>query len=63
LAESLTGDSFDEAKANAAAADRVQTTQRIEAAVVKALGRIHALLRADQRARLAYLLRTGALSI
>ena len=35
----------------------------LRAAVVKALGRIHAVLDPEQRSKLAYLLRTGALSI
>jgi hypothetical protein len=30
---------------------------------VKALGKLHALLRPDQRQKLAYLLRTGTLAI
>jgi Spy/CpxP family protein refolding chaperone len=63
LAEAVTGDSFDEAKAKAAADERTKSTERVQAAVVRALGRIHALLKPEQRAKLAYLLRTGALSI
>jgi hypothetical protein len=35
----------------------------VQAAVARALGRIHALLQPEQRAQLAYLLRTGALGI
>ena len=63
LADAVTGDSFDEAKAKAAADERTKSTERVQAAVVRALGRIHALLKLEQRAKLAYLLRTGALSI
>jgi len=63
LADAVTGDSFDEAKAKAAADERTKSTERVQAAVVRALGRIHALLKPEQRAKLAYLLRTGALSI
>jgi Spy/CpxP family protein refolding chaperone len=63
LADVVAGDSFDEAKAKAAAGDRIKSVERVEAAVVAALRRIHALLRPEQRAKLAYLLRTGALSM
>jgi len=63
LAEAITGETFDEAKAKAAAEERTKSTERVQAAVVKALARIHALLKPEQRAKLAYLLRTGALGI
>jgi Spy/CpxP family protein refolding chaperone len=63
LADVIAADAFDEAKAKAATGDRVRSAERVEAAVAKALGRIHALLKPDQRAKLAYLLRTGTLSI
>jgi Spy/CpxP family protein refolding chaperone len=63
LADAVSGDSFDEAKAKAAADERAKSHERVQTAVVKALGRIHALLKPEQRAKLAYLLRTGALSI
>src|SRR5258708_25100114 len=57
LADVVAADSFDEAKAKAAAAERVKSVERVEAAVAAALGRIHALLKPEQRAKLAYLLR------
>jgi Spy/CpxP family protein refolding chaperone len=63
LAEAVSGESFDEAKARAAADERTKSTERVQAAVARALGRIHALLKPEQRGKLAYLLRTGALSI
>jgi Spy/CpxP family protein refolding chaperone len=63
LADAVAGESFDEAGAKAAAADRVKSTERVQTAVVKALGRIHGLLKPEQRTQLAYLLRTGGLSI
>ena len=56
----LGGEAFDEARAKEAGALRVQTAERLRDAVTKALGKIHALLDADQRQRLAYLIRTGA---
>lgn len=63
LAEAVAGESFDEAKARSAADERAKSTERVQAAVVRALGRIHSLLKPEQRTKLAYLLRTGALSI
>ena len=63
FAEAIESDAFDESKANAGAGIRVQSADRLRAAVVKALGRLHQILDADQRARLAYLIRTGTLSI
>jgi Spy/CpxP family protein refolding chaperone len=63
LADAVAADSFDEAKAKGGASERVKSTERVQAAVSQALGRIHALLRPEQRAKLAYLLRTGALSM
>lgn len=63
LADSVAADAFDEAKAKSAADERTKSNERVQQAVVRALGRIHALLEPEQRTRLAYLLRTGALSI
>lgn len=63
IADVIAAESFDDAKAKAATGDRVKSAERVEAAVAKALGRLHALLKPEQRAKLAYLLRTGALSI
>ena len=63
FAEAIESDAFDESRANAGAGIRVQSADRLRAAVVKALGRLHQILDADQRARLAYLIRTGTLSI
>ncbi len=63
FADAAANETFDQAKAEAAAGDRVKSAERVQAAVTRALGRMHALLRAEQRAKLAYLLRTGALSM
>ncbi len=63
FADAIAGESFDEAKVAEAADARVKSAERLRAAVVKALSRIHASLDAEQRSKLAYLLRTGALSI
>ncbi len=63
FADALAGDAFDAAKAAEGGALRVQSADRLREAVLKALGRIHALLNAEQRVRLAYLIRTGTLLI
>jgi Spy/CpxP family protein refolding chaperone len=63
FADGIAGEAFDEAKVGEAAALRVQTAERLRDAVVAALKRIHAVLDPEQRERLAYLIRTGALSI
>lgn len=60
-ADGLGADTFDAERFAHAAKDRVASAERLQAAVVRALSRMHALLRPDQRARLAYLIRTGAL--
>jgi Spy/CpxP family protein refolding chaperone len=63
IADAIAGESLDEAKLGTAAAERVKTAERLREAVVRAIGRIHALLQPDQRERFAYLIRTGVLSI
>jgi hypothetical protein len=63
FADAVGGEAFDEARAKEAGALRVTTAERLRDAVIKALGGIHALLDADQRERLAYLIRTGVLAL
>lgn len=63
LAEALAAETFDAAKVAAAAQERVRIAEHLRDAVVRALERIHALLDKDQRDKLAYLIRTGALTI
>jgi Spy/CpxP family protein refolding chaperone len=63
FADAVGGEAFDQARAKEAADLRVATAERLRDAVTKALARIHALLDNDQRERLAYLIRTGALAI
>lgn len=63
FADALAGDPFDPAKAKEGGDLRVQSAERLRGAVLKALQQIHSLLRPDQRARLAYLIRTGTLMI
>lgn len=63
FADALAGDAFDAAKAGEAGNLRVHSAERLRDAVLKALGQIHAMLNADQRQRLAYLIRTGTLTL
>jgi Spy/CpxP family protein refolding chaperone len=63
FADAISGEAFDEAKANSGATLRLQSAERLRGAVVTALGRIHKLIDSQQRARLAYLIRTGTLTI
>jgi Spy/CpxP family protein refolding chaperone len=63
FADAVEGDAFDEARAGDGAALRVQSAEHLRDAVVRALRRIHALLDPEQRRKLAYLVRTGALAI
>ncbi len=63
LADAVSGESFDAAKAKAAAEARVASAGKLRDAVVAALGKIHALLTPEQRKKLAYLIQTGTLSI
>jgi Spy/CpxP family protein refolding chaperone len=63
FADAVSGESFDEARATEAAGSRVKSAERLQAAVKQALGGIHAVLDAEQRERLAYLIRTGALML
>lgn len=63
LADAVAAGTFDPATAGEAAAVRVRSAERLRDAVTKALGELHALLDPDQRARLAYLIRTGTLQM
>ena len=63
FADAMASEPFDEAKAGAGAGLRVQSAERLRGAVVASLAKLHALLRPEQRERLAYLIRTGTLSI
>jgi Spy/CpxP family protein refolding chaperone len=63
FADALSGDTFDAAKAAEGGASRVKTAERLRDAVLKALQQIHAVLNPEQRVRLAYLIRTGTLTL
>ena len=63
FADAISSEAFDRGKAETAAKLRLESADRLRAAVVTALGRLHELLNPEQRKRLAYLIRTGTLSI
>jgi Spy/CpxP family protein refolding chaperone len=63
FAEALDVETFDEAKAKTGASTRTKSGERLQGELVRALTRIHALLDQEQRAKLAYLIRTGALAL
>ena len=63
LADAVAGATFDPQAAGDAATVRVRSAERLRDAVLKALADLHALLDPDQRARLAYLIRTGTLQV
>lgn len=63
FADTISAEAFDETKVSGVATERVKSAERLRDAVVKALSRIHALLSPEQRAKFAYLIRTGALTL
>jgi len=63
FADALGLEKFEEPRAKEGGDLRVKSAERLRDAVVKALGKIHAVLDSGQRAQLAYLIRTGVLSI
>ncbi len=63
FADAIGLEQFNADKANEGGALRVLSAEKLRNAVVKALGRLHALLDQQQRTQLAYLIRTGVLSI
>jgi hypothetical protein len=63
LADAVEGASYDEHKAGSAGDEQVKSAERLKNAVDRALRRMHAALDDEQRKRLAYLLRTGMLSV
>ena len=63
LADLASAAEFDVAKAKEAADQKVKSAEKVSAALVAALAKLHALLDPDQRERLAYLVRTGAVQL
>jgi hypothetical protein len=63
LADALGADTFDAVRAAEAAGLGVQAAERMRQARVRALDRLHRVLRADQRATLATLIRSGTVPL
>ncbi len=63
FADAVVAEAFDDKRASEGGDLRVKSAQALRDAVVRALGRIHALLDQRQRNELAYLIRTGAITI
>jgi Spy/CpxP family protein refolding chaperone len=63
FADAVFSASFDEDKAAQGAQERVQSAERLKGAVVKALREIHGVLSEEQRSKLAYLIRTGVVTL
>ena len=63
FADAIGSDAFDESQAVAGGALRVKSAERLRDAVLEALRRLHAVLKPEQRSKLAYLIRTGTLQI
>ncbi|HEY1586419.1 MAG TPA: Spy/CpxP family protein refolding chaperone [Polyangia bacterium] len=63
FADAVGGATFDESKAGEGATLRVQSAEKLKTAVQKALREIHAVLSDEQRQQLAYLIRTGVVTL
>jgi len=63
FADALEAEAFDTGKASEGGTLRVKSAEKLREAVEQALAKMHALLRPDQRKQLAYLIRTGALTV
>lgn len=63
FADAVAPETFDEARAKEAGDLRVKSAENLRDAVTRALQKIHALLDEEQRKQLAYLIRTGILTL
>ena len=63
VADAIEGERFDQAAAAEALAARVAAAERLKQEVLTTLERTHEMLDPEQRKRLAYLLRSGQLTI
>lgn len=63
ISEAIERDALDAAKLGSAASLDAESSDRVRKAVQRTLERTHALLTPEQRKKLAYLLRTGVLTI
>jgi Spy/CpxP family protein refolding chaperone len=63
IADAISGEALDADKLKGATGDRVKSAERLRDAVATGITKIHAILTPEQRARFAYLIRTGVLSV
>ena len=63
IADAVEGDEFDKAQATEALSARVEAAERLKEEVLTTLEKTHDMLDPEQRKRLAYLLRSGQLTI
>jgi Spy/CpxP family protein refolding chaperone len=63
FADALAGEAFDATRASSAGDRRVASATKLRDAVLRFLQQIHAILNPEQRQRLAYLIRTGTLTV
>jgi Spy/CpxP family protein refolding chaperone len=63
FADALGAENFDTAKATSGGERRVASAVRLRETLTRSLQQIHAMLKPDQRSRLAYLIRTGVLAL
>jgi Spy/CpxP family protein refolding chaperone len=63
FADAVSGDTFNQARVDEGATLRLKSAERLREAVSKALSQIHALLDTEQRSQLAYMIRTGTLTL
>jgi hypothetical protein len=59
FAAALEGEKFLDEQAGSGATTRVQSSERLQKVIVESLKQMHQLLNEEQRAKLAYLVRTG----
>ena len=63
LADAVAGEAFDAGKAAGGADRRVESAKRLREAIVRAIQQLHGILNPEQRAKLAYLMRSGVLQM
>lgn len=63
FADAISGEAFNQARANEGATLRETSADHVRAAVLAALPKIHKLLNPEQRERFAYLIRSGTLTL
>jgi Spy/CpxP family protein refolding chaperone len=63
FADAVAGEVFDATKAASAGERRVQSAAKLRETLTRALQEIHALLTPEQKQRLAYLIRSGVLTV